>query len=372
MVLSTKQFKDVCSTILSAIDTSELSTLKETLELITEGTTLYLNVTNKEYYASVKFTLQHEEQFHATVNASQFLKLVATTTSETIELTVRDTYLAMKANGNYKLPFVYEGDHLLQLPAIEIENPTVSMQVSGDTLNSILQINSKEIAKVSVAQPVQKLYYIDELGCITFTTGACVNNFTLPQPVKVLVNNRLVRLFKLFKNEQVQFTLGYDALVIGDNEETIQTKVKFETDVISLTAITPSDDAMLAKVPVQRIRALASKQYDSSVVINKEEMLQAINRLALFDDKDLLQITFSRDGSQVTVAAGENKETLTTEAGGNPPQSEYQLLVRLTSVKNVLETCTEQLVTIGYGDHTAIVLSRGMVQNVIPESYLNQ
>lgn len=368
MILETKLFKEVCSTILSAIDNSELSTLKETLELKTEGTSLFLNVTNREYFASAKFNLEHEEDFHATVNATQFLKLVATLTSSQIELVAHDTYLAIKANGNYKLPYIFEDNHLLELPEIIIENPTVTMSVSGDTLNSILQFNSKEIAKASVAQPIQKLYYIDEQGCITFTTGACVNNFTLPEPIKVLINNRLVKLFKLFKKEMVTFTLGYDAVVTGENSEIIQTKVKFETPSIILTAITPSTDQMLNKVPVERIRTLANKARGCKAVLNKDAFLQAVTRLSLFTNNDTLDMTCTVDN--IVIRSGENEETLTVENGSNVTEelASYSMLVNLTSLKIVLETCTEQYVTMGYGDHTAITINRGGVINVIPES----
>ena len=99
MVLRTESFKEVCSLILAATDSNEISTLTETLELVTEGRTLYLNVTNKEYYASVKFDLDHEEEFHATVNATLFLKLIAAVTTEAIELEMHDNYITVKANG---------------------------------------------------------------------------------------------------------------------------------------------------------------------------------------------------------------------------------------------------------------------------------
>ena len=76
MLLNTKEFKNICNIILSAVDGSELSNLTETLELKTSGTVLTLATTNKEYYAAVKFTLDHEEAFHASVNANLFLKLI--------------------------------------------------------------------------------------------------------------------------------------------------------------------------------------------------------------------------------------------------------------------------------------------------------
>ena len=89
------------------------------------------------------------------------------------------------------------------------------------------------------------MFYIDHEGCLTFTTGACVNSFELEKPFALLLNSRLVNLFKLFKNTVVKFSLGYDAI----SETIIQTKVSFETDSIILTAVTGSDDKLLGQVP---------------------------------------------------------------------------------------------------------------------------
>ena len=234
MILRIDALKEICSKILTAVDDSELSLVTETLQLKTVGNELRLAVTNKEYYAEVKMELTGDvEDFHATVNAKLFLKLISQITTETISFTLADNSLVIKGNGTYKLPLIFEGDALLELPKIEIGNPTVNMNIDSSVLLSILQYNSKEISKGSVVKPVQKLYYVDDKGAITFTTGACVNNFTLEKPVSILLNNRLVKLFKLFNNGNVNFTLGFDAL----SDDIIQTKVKFENKDISITAI---------------------------------------------------------------------------------------------------------------------------------------
>ena len=104
MILKTELFQNVCSSILSAVDSNELATLTETLELKTEGKILWLNVTNGEYYVRHLFDLDHEEEFHATVNANLFSKLIANTTKPEIELILKEKVLQIKANGDYKLP----------------------------------------------------------------------------------------------------------------------------------------------------------------------------------------------------------------------------------------------------------------------------
>ena len=199
MILRIEEMQDACSKILAAVDSNNLSVLTETLQIKTEDNQLFISVTNREYFAKVSIAIDTNVDFHATVNANLFLKLISQITTETIEMTLIDNCLVLKGNGTYKLPLIFDGDTLLELPEIKIYNPTVNFVIDSEHLLSILQYNSKEITKGSVTKPIQRLYYMDEKGALTFTTGACVNNFTLDQPVKVLLNDRLVKLFKLFK-----------------------------------------------------------------------------------------------------------------------------------------------------------------------------
>lgn len=370
MILKTQNFKEVCSLILAATDGSELSTLTETLELVTEGKVLFLNVTNKEYFASVKFDLEHEEEFHATVNATLFLKLIAAVTTETIELEMHENYITVKANGNYKIPLIFENDKLMELPLITIENKTVEMNVAGAILESILNYNTKELAIGSLAKPVQKMFYVDQEGCITFTTGACVNTFTLEKPIRILLNSRLVKLFKLFKGSMVKFTLGYDPI----SDTIIQTKVSFATDKIKLTAITGSDDSLLNQVPVAAIRNRANKVYPNSIVLSKEALLEAVNRLLLFSAgygskenvKPYSLFKFEQDKVTIYDNNKENVECLKYSNGANI-ETPYDMTLDLIDFKKVLDGCTEQYVTLNFGDGKACVIVRNAIKNVLPE-----
>lgn len=386
MIINAKNFKDCCSKILAATSTSELSTLTETLELKTVDRILYLNVTNREYYVSVKFPLDHEEEFHATVNATTFLKLISQTTTEDIELTIINNVLNVKANGSYQFPLIYDKDKLLELPEIVINNKTVEMGIDSDCLDSISQYNSKELNKGSVARPVQKMYYIDERGCITFTTGACVNSFSLEKPVKILLSNKIVKLFKLFKgttvhevdpkdnsykvdaNSLIHFTLGYDAL----SDEIMQTKVSFETDEVALTAIIACDDTLLNSVPAAAIRARADNNYPYSVTINKEALLGAIGRLLLFtNDKRIRaygEFEFNTESVIIKDIKKDNSETIKYDTVSNiPVGTSYKLFLDLMDFQITLESCIENNITLSFGDGKAVVLIRKNIKNIIPE-----
>lgn len=367
MILKTSVFKEKCSTILMAIDSgAEITKLIETLELKTIDNILYLNVTNKEYYVSVRFELEEKEEFHATINAINFLKLITATTTETIELQLKDTYLIIKGNGTYKIPFIFENDKLLELPVININNVTSTMVIEGDILNSILQYNSKEISKLS-KQPVQKLYYIDQQGCITFTNGACVNNFNLEKPIKLLLSNNIVKLFKLFKNESINFSLGYDSI----SSEIIQTKVMFETKNIKIVDITPSSDSLLANVPVTKIRALANKTYDNVLVLNKKAFLQSINRLLIFNSAtDVVYGKFYCSKDNLIINNGENSENIKIE-NGSTYNYDYSMLINLATLKLILDSCETEYISLNCGDKTSISLKRDNIVSIVPEAYDN-
>lgn len=375
MILRIEEMQSACSKILAAVDSNNLSVLTETLQLKTEGTHLFISVTNREYFARVKIPVDTQTEFHATVNAKLFLKLISQITTDTIELNVIDNTLVLKGNGTYKLPLIFDGESLLNLPEIIIHNPTVNFKINSEALLSILQYNSKEITKVSISKPIQKLYYMDETGAVTFTTGACVNSFVLEQPVKVLLNDRLVKLFKLFKGEKVDFTLGYDEL----SSDIIQTKVKFETSDVCLTAILSCDDSMLRQFPVNAVRGRANADYPYSINLNREQLIQTINRLMLFtttnNGKELVKpnstFEFKKDSVTIYDVKKENKEEIYYTNTSCNIEDTYTAIFDLNDLRATLETCSEQYVTLNFGDSQAAVLVRGNIKNVIPECMVN-
>lgn len=371
MIIRIEKLQNACKNILTAVDSNTLSAITETLELVTVDNYLYMNVTNREYFAQVKIDIGEVVDFHATVNATLFLKLISQITTDTVELNIKDNYVVVVANGTYKIPLIFDGDKLLELPEIEIKNVTNEFEIDSEILTSILQYNSKELLKGTIARPVQRLYYVDEKGAITFTSGACVNSFNLPQEVKLLFNDRLVKLFKLFDGSKVNLKIGYDNI----SEDIIQTKVSFTSPDIKLTAILSCDDSLLSKVPVSAIRGIATAEYPYSININKEYLLQAISRLLLFNtlsgSRDIVKpystLEFGKDSVTIYDVKKENKEIVNYNNTVLDIDEPYTAILDLPELKATLETCNEPYLNINFGNNTSIVLTRGRITNVIPE-----
>ena len=370
MIIRTEKLQPACSKLLPAVDSSAIAEITDVLELKARGKILYINVTNREYFAQVKIELDDVVDFHATVSANLFLRLVSQITTETVELNVAETTLKMKANGSYDIPLIFDNDKLMELPAIEINNVTTELTVESDILQSILNYNSKELMKDLILQPVQKMYYVDQGGCITFTTGACVNNFQLEQPLKVLLNQRLVKLFKLFNSGKVKVTLGHDAI----SDTIIQTKIKFENDIVCLTAILSCDDDLVNKVPAAAIRGRANKNYPYNVSFSKAELNETINRLLLFSSTSALnriksdsKFVFEYNYVSIYDVTSANVERVFYKTGVLPEGEQYIATFDLNDLKHALDSSEDDFVTFGFGDHAALVISSKSVRHVVPE-----
>lgn len=370
MILETKQFKLVCSKVLSSID-NNLSGVTDNLELITKNNFLYMNVTNKEYYVSIKFQLNTPEQFKATVNAELFLKLISQITTDTIELKLDQTNINIKGNGKYKIPLIFDNGNLMELPKITLDNMTTCFTIPKDTLTSISNYNSKEMLKDNVTKPIQKMYYIDENGCITFTgTGACINNFNLNTPVKLLLTPKIVKLFKLFKSDNINFQLFYDSLSNG----ILQTKISLYDEEVKLDAILSCDDTLLNSVPVKAIRSMLDYNYPYSIVLDKNSLSQSLNRLLLFNKSNVniynncYDFTFTPSELRISDCDNSNMEVLGYQNGSYMNQEDcYTTYLNINEFKTILDGCSDQYITILFGNNKSIIMVRNNIKNILME-----
>lgn len=370
MIIKTKDFQEVANKILLAVDVDKNVA---SLELLAFDRQLTLSVTNKEFYVSVSFGLAEPANMHAVVDASLFLSLVSGLTTDEFELTCDANKVMLKAGkSSYKLAQIFENDHLMDLPVIAIQNKTVEMKIPQEVLSGILGINGREVAKAKSldVSELQKLYYVDETGCFTFTNCATLNSFRLDKPVKLLLSDRVVKLFKLFKGD-VDFAMGQDEAGPG----LIQTKVEFRTADTYLAALVTCDDILLKKVqgPCAAAKTLIGESYPLSLVVSANSMLAAISRIMMFTKNSVdkanmsflpVKVDASPDSFAITDNFG-NKEVVDVENGsaGEP----YSFYINISDIKSAIEPCKNERVTINCGAKHAVVINHGNVSNLIPE-----
>ena len=375
MILKTKNFQEAANKILLAVGVDKAAA---NLELAARDTKLFLRVTNREYYCAVAFELENPTEFRAVVDANLFLNLISGINTEEFELEIKDTTIVVKAGkSSYKLAMIYENDQLMKLPIIKLDpdQVTVNMNISNDILMSILNVNSREIQKAKKVEvnELQRYYYIDEAGCFTFTTGACINAFTLEKPIKLLLTDKVVKLFKLFSTDAF---LSYGHIVNTDNS--LQPIVVFQTEDVYVATRLLSDETCIQKVkaPCDAMKALAKEVYEHNLVLSATDLSAAIGRLLMFHKNSSAKadlsfvpasVEFSNTELTISDLSGDNKEVITIENGSTTPGN-YSMGVNLIDLKSVLDSCKNEHITMNCGNHKSIIINRGTISNVIAET----
>lgn len=375
MILKTKEFQEAANKILVAVN---LDRSAANLELVVKDSFLCLSVTNREYFVSIKFELEKPIEFHAVVDANLFLNLISSINTEEFELIVKDNYMLVKAGkSNYKLAMIYENDQLMKLPVIKLDKDqvTIDMSIAQDILLSILNVNGKEIQKAKRldVNELQRYYYIDETGCFTFTTGACVNSFSLEKPIKLLLTDKVVKLFKLFETD-AWMSYGYQV----NKDNSLQPIVVFQTENVYVASRLLNDDTCIQKIkaPCDAMKNLIKEPYDHTLVLSASDLAAAINRLLMFYKNSSAKadlsfvpalVDFTETELSISDLSGDNKEIITIENGSTTPGN-YSMGVNLIDLKSVLDSCKNEHITVNCGNHKSIIVNRGTISNVIAET----
>ena len=375
MILKTKNFQEAANKILVAVG---LDKAAANLELAAKDTALYLRVTNREYYVAIKFELETPTEFRAVVDANLFLNLISGISTEEFELNIKDNFVVVRSGkSSYKLAMIYENDQLMKLPIIKLDpdQVTVNMAISQDILMSILNVNSREVQKAKKVEinELQRYYYIDETGCFTFTTGACINAFTLEKPIKLLLTDKVVKLFKLFNSDA---WLSYGHLVNSDNS--LQPIVVFQTEDVYVATRLLSDETCIQKVkaPCDAMKMLAKEVYEHNLVLSATDLSAAIGRLLMFHKNSSAKadlsfvpaaVEFSNTELIISDLTGDNREVITIE-NGSTTSGGYSMGVNLIDLKAVLDSCKNEHITMNCGNHKSIIICRANISNVIAET----
>ena len=374
MIFRTETFKTACSNILSALDSSASTEVSALLQIKqADEHTLALSVTNNEYFVTVKMPVTEAFSFPSaiTIGALQFLKLISKCTTDSVEIDIVDKYVKVKANGEYKFPLVFGSDgNVLNLPEISIGEVTSSFEVNSDTLASVLKYNGRELTKVSEqlkdTRAIYRLIYLDDKGAVSFTTGACVNDFAFPTTLKLLLPEKIVRLFKLLPNAT---NVGVDFGVREILDSITQSQIKFVTPTVEITAVLPNNDKLLTAVPVGKTREFANTVLPYSATINKAVLLSAITRLQLFvDGADVVDVgTFEFHSDRVVIYDNKknNQEVILFDENVAGLTEPFTCKLRLTDLKLTAETCDDHFVLNFGAEQSVNIIVTDSVTNIL-------
>ena len=292
---------------------------------------------------------EKQPNFYTIVNAEIFSKLVGKTTKEFIELKNNENYLELTGNGAYKLEIaINEEGEMVRFPEIQSNYIEISKIKLNDLQNAI------KVAKASVAKtteiPCITGYYISKTTITTDRQLVCrLDNELLTEPI--LVSNEMAELLLLVDNsEEIELSKKDNNLLFTTNEYTIVGKELEGKELY----------------PVQPIEKLTQLTYDNQVKVNKQELLNILDRMILFVtdyDKNGIYLDFSTEG--ITIQSQKSNAIETIEPLEVAERKQFHCLVNIEMLKAQVEVVSVDSVEIYYGQEKSIKIVDGNATYVI-------
>lgn len=343
------------------IQYTKFDTNASTLEIKTENGAVKFIVGNTEYVQELSIpTIGVTTGFDVSIDSSTFFNLLFRTTTETISLDLDDKNLKFVGNGTFVIPVIYDGSDMYKVADIPLENVTIDTSISYDDLNTIITYNSRQFDRGMGIDAVQKLFYLDNEGCITFNTGAVVTKFKLGATMKILLKPVVADLFKNFalnKVDSIAMKVGHK--VDGQNTYPV---LKLTDGTYTLTIVCPLE-SLMNNYPVDKIRERATKDLGHEVTIECSNLSDAIDRFRIFTD-GIVNVTV--DNSGMTIHQGTNEEKVLFESAISLPEK-YEFSVSLSYLSSILKSLPHKYMKFRFGDHVSLTVVTQNIYHVIPE-----
>lgn len=323
----------------------EVSNKKLTL-MTTNGSVQFRVISDFELDAT-----ENAKDFYTIVNAEIFSKLVGKTTKEFIELNNNNNYLEIKGNGIYKLEIaINEEGEMVKFPdiiKIDAEPIAINVELLQDALN---------IAKASAAKtfevPCLTGYYIDNNIIATNKQMACkLENCGLKDSEPVLLSNVMAELLLIIDGEESINLLKKDNDLIFYNSNYIIAGKELEGKEL---------------YPVKPIENLVSQTYANSIKVNKQDLLNVLDRMSLFVanyDKGGIYLTFGKAGLVVRSQKSNAEENIPITYDNEP--TEFNCLIDIAMLESQIETITTDDVEIQYGQDKSLRIVNNKCLSVI-------
>lgn len=293
------------------------------------------------------------EDMDITVDADKFGKLIAKTTSEDVDLSVKDDVLYVKANGTYKIPLVSDEEGLISFPDIKSDLSLIG-NWGNVKLSSIMQaynINRPALAK-TLENPALTGYYCGDMVISTDANVITFNNFKMfaGDFPPMLISAQQMALLSLFGEEDINVTSDPTTIIFAT-----------ATQIIEGSLMEGIED-----FPAEEVNAYLDEAFTSSCKVPKDLLLSVLDRLALFIepyDKNGAYFTFGRKGINIHSKKDASTETINYVESKNFEQ--FICCVDIPMLKEQLQANPDDTVKICYGNENALKIESGKVTQVI-------
>jgi len=292
------------------------------------------------------------EDFDVVVRAETFAKLIAKMTSEDTSLELAGKYLNVIGNGEYKieLPLDEEGE-LIKFPdpldKIDIKTVEANYTIQLSTIRQLLTVNRPALPTDD--STCYAGYYAGESVVTTDSFKICGTAIKLfDEPV--LIRPEMMDLLDVMTSEDIKVYIDGDTIIFATPDCVVYGKTLEGIEEYKIDAIS----------------GLLNLDFPSECSVSKDEILQALDRLALFVDKydkNSIYMTFTKDGILMSSKKSSGAEVVPYKSSKD--FNEFTCCINILMLQTQIKAHVLDEITIQYGLDNSIKIVDGNVTQII-------
>lgn len=335
VTLETNVLKDLTARVMKGVGKNESIMRTCWIGIKCQENTLSMTAWDGENYLVVSEDKIVCDDFKVTVTAEKFAQLVSKTTTDKITLELKDNYLKVKGNGDYKLelPVNDEGE-LDNYPEIVFDTKKKGTKIKLSAIVWAIEGNKISLAKTPEVPHLMCYYFGDEVLTTNNTTAALSNINVFGQPV--MLKSDLVNLVATMENEEITVYTDKDKILFKTPKTTIlgyfnEGKEEFEEGI------------------KDELKQLFDEESPASCSVEKDALLGILDRIMLFvkTKEEGIRVLFTKNGIQFYNKDNSVNELLQYATSENFVSFEVKL--QLDVLKDLINNVCDDKCYIQYG-----------------------
>ena len=354
MKIKTSQLRTMVN-VVSKINPSKTELLTEYYHLVINKSGMKLTAYDSKNWItvvdkSVKLKGKAANEIDVIIKGDKFTKLIQKTSVEEINITLKDSYLELKANGTYKVPILLHEEYKT------IDEKIISSFTDDKTFSTTDFKNAYEYTKHTVSTDTRDQYL----------TGFLFNNEQLQSTDGYKVCSAPLRSIIADKEENtpILFTKELMSLISAIPDEEFNISYKDEKVLITSKSIEIYGPTLYGVDEYPNLDSIIGVEQNSNLCkVSKSLLVAALDRLSLFItsfDRNFVTLTFDKNSLEIKTENG-SCETIPCEITGE----KGVIHVQIDNLKSIASLIVGDSAELKYGSELTLEIACGEVKLVI-------
>lgn len=353
LTIGTEKMKEMVSRAIKGAGNNKLIPITSLMAIEVKDNKLTLITTDATNYLYIIEDKVVADDFYVVIDANTFSKLVSKMTCENITLNLKESVqiLEVKGNGNYKieLPLDENGQPIKYPdPYYKLSEVQDVGTVNRSTIQVILETIKPALA-TTLENPCYTGYYMKDKVVATDTYKIASMEVPMFEEAK-LISPELLDLLSVMTAEKIKVDICNNDIIYSTPDCIVCGKFMEGIEDYAIDAIS----------------GLVDTEFDSFCSVPKSALMQLLDRLSLFVgpyDKNAIQLTFTRDGLQVTSKAENGVEIINYVASDNFKDFTCQIDIQMLTQE--VKAISNDVIEMYYGEDNAIKMTDGNITIIV-------